>query len=56
LTMKILATVRYTKDGRMLTIIEGESMAGMAIPILGVLDIPVYVNMLTCTVPTIRWF
>ncbi len=56
LTMNILGTVRYTKDGRMLTIIEGDSMAGMSIPLLGIMDIPVQVNMLTCTVPTIRWF
>ncbi|NLH48323.1 MAG: Ig-like domain-containing protein [Myxococcales bacterium] len=54
MVMSIPGKMRYTKDGRMMSIVRGRTMAGMSIPILGVMDVPVQVNLISTTVPTTR--
>jgi Bacterial Ig-like domain len=54
--MKIPSAVRYSKDGRMMTIIRGSVASGMAIPIVGEMVIPVTVDMISSTVPATRGF
>lgn len=54
--MKIPSLLRYSRDGRMMTVIDGQTMAGMVIPVLGVVDIPVRVLMVASTVPNTRAF
>lgn len=54
--LQMPSVMRYSKDGRMVSVIEGNTVSGMAIPILGVMEIPVYVNMTSCTVPTNRGY
>ncbi|MDP8225012.1 MAG: Ig-like domain-containing protein [Candidatus Lernaella stagnicola] len=54
--LQIPSVVRYSQDGRMITVIRGQTMAGMVIPVLGVMDIPVAVDLVSSTVPTTRGF
>jgi len=54
--LQMPSIMRYSKDGRMVSVIQGSTLSGMAIPVVGVMDIPVLVNMTSCTVPTNRGY
>lgn len=54
--LQLPSVMRYTKDGRMVSAIVGDTVSGMAIPILGVMEIPVHVDLTSCTVPTNRGY
>lgn len=49
--LTVPGTLRYSYDGRMMTLMRGTATAGMVIPVIGVMDIPVQVDLLSSTVP-----
>ena len=53
---KIPSKLRFTQDGRMVVLIEGGTSITMDIPIIGLVEIPIWTKMCTSTMPSRRGF
>ena len=54
--LQIPSVLRFTRDGRMVVLIDGESSITMDIPIIGQMDTELHVKMTTVTEPSRRGF
>lgn len=55
-TLNVPGKLRFSKDGRMVVLLEGETQVLMQVPIIGLVTIPIHTKMTTSTPPPWRGF